>query len=109
MESDDHSLIQKGLHIFILFALSVAYPSFQLLTKSVAFFIAGNNQPVDLIFLSTVLSLILPGLLVTLSWIGGHRRVHARHTYLVILFLLVFAMVLPALKMILSLPAGWMF
>ena len=67
----------RSLHIFALFGFAVAQPLFDLLSKNADFLVAHDLRPLDLLILASILSLLLPSLLVLVETLGSflHRRV----------------------------------
>jgi len=87
------------LHLFTLGAFAVAQPIFDLFGRQAEFFVARRSEPVDIVILTTVLCLAVPGVLAVLEIIVGLVNLRARrvcHVFLV--SILVSLILLPALK-----------
>lgn len=99
--------LSHGLHILVLFAFAVGQPIFDLLTRFPEFFVARHSEPVDILVLTVALSLLIPGLMVSLVTITAlvSRRVH-RWVHSVMVAVLLAAIVLQALKNILWLSGS---
>ncbi len=69
--------VETRVHIFALFGFAVAQPLFDLLSKNADFLVAHDLRPLDLLILASILSLLLPSLLVLVETFGSflHRRV----------------------------------
>ena len=83
----------------ILFNLAIAQPLFEVLAKSVPFFVAERSQPVDIILLVLLLCVLIPAVFFALEIIASHFSQKLQvgfHTLLVALLLATIA--LPALK-----------
>jgi hypothetical protein len=107
-EDFDQSLLQRGLHLLILFGIAVAYPAFQILTGSATFFIAGEYHSRDLLFLTATLCFFIPLTLLFFEWVLGARRITGRCAHAFVIFLLIAMIVLPGLKKAANWPTIWM-
>ena len=73
----------EALHVFVLFSFALAQPLFDLLSKNAEFFVARHSAPIDVIFLTLILCVLLPTLVVLIEMVAGifgrrpRRVVHA--------------------------------
>ncbi len=93
----------RFIHLLVLSAFTTAQPIYDLLSRHPEFLPAHQSEPVDILLLTLVLSLLLPGaaVLVVRSLARVHPQLGAG-TYLALLGLLTAGLVLQALK---KLPA----
>ena len=100
-----HRFPDGSLHLFILFNLAIAQPLFDLLARSAPFFVAERSQPLDIILLVLLLTILMPSLFVVLEVMAGllsQRLRNGLHTLFVAALLTVIA--LPALKRVDDVP-----
>ena len=93
------------LHIFVLCSFAVAQPLFDLLSRNAEFFVARHSEPVDVIILIVIVSVLLPVPVVLIEVVAGLFGRCARkgvHGFMVASLLTVIA--LPALEKIFELP-----
>ena len=94
-----------SLHIFVLFGFAVAQPLFDLLSQNADFLVAHDLRPLDLLILASILSLLLPGVLVLVEAVASllHRRL-GDYVHGLAAGLLVAAVALQAFKKLLGGP-----
>ena len=100
-----HRFPDGSLHLFILFNLAIAQPLFDLLARSAPFFVAERSQPLDIILLVLLLTILMPSLFVVLEVMAGllsQRLRNGLHTLFVAALLTVIA--LPAFKRVDDVP-----
>jgi len=93
------------LHIFVLFSFAISQPLFNLLSRNAEFFVARHSEPIDVIILVLILSVVLPAFLVlveTVAGILGRRVRKVVHGFFVAGLLAVIA--LPPLKRLFEFP-----
>ena len=59
------------LHIFVLAGFSVTQPLFDLLSRNAEFFVAHDTEPIDILLLTGLLSVLIPVLMVGLELLVG--------------------------------------
>ena len=62
---------QRLLHVWVLSAFALAQPIYDVLRKSAEFFVAHEADRVDLVLLTLMLSVIVPGILAAIIWALG--------------------------------------
>ena len=65
------SLLERGLHLAVLWALAVAQPLFDLLGRNPEFFATRGSPPGDIVAFAVLAVLAGPLLLVGLEWLAG--------------------------------------
>lgn len=83
------------LHIFVLAGFSVAQPLFDLLSRNAEFFVAHDTEPIDILLLAVLLSVLIPLLMVGLELLVGSINSAAQrmlHVSLVGFFSALFAL-----------------
>src|SRR6516165_4868777 len=74
-----NSKLAAALHVATLCAFALAQPLYDLLEHNAEFFVAHRSQPSDILLLAALLSLVLPGVLLTaLLLVPGSVRPIAR-------------------------------
>ena len=61
----------SALHLFTLASLAIAKPLYDTAARDAAFFVVRGSRPVDILSLITVLSLVIPGIMVLLMLAAG--------------------------------------
>ncbi len=105
MMSRKRDVLVDGAHLFALSNLAVAQPLYDLLGRNAEFFVARRSDPVDVLFLSVGLSLLIPAIFLLtegLAGLLGHRVRRSVHYFWI--GALVATSLLPPLKSLDALP-----
>ncbi len=98
-------LLADGVLIFFLCGVAVAQPLYDVLSRGAEFFVARRSEPIDIVAMVAILSVLLPGALwVALALIDLLNRQARRTLHVVVVSILLSIVFLPALKQIDALP-----
>jgi hypothetical protein len=64
-------LLERGLHIAVLWALAVAQPLFDLLGRNPEFFATRGSRPGDIVAFALLVTFVVPLALIGLEWLAG--------------------------------------
>ena len=64
-------LLERGLHVAVLWALAVAQPLFDLLGRNPEFFATRGSPPGDIVAFALLVTFAVPLLLIGLEWLAG--------------------------------------
>ena len=99
-------LVERGVHIAVLWALAVAQPLFDLLGHNAEFFATRGSPPSDIVVFALVAAFAVPLVVIAVEWLAGLVSAPlALAVHLVCVALLVAAIVLQAIDLAGTAPA----
>jgi hypothetical protein len=99
-------LLERGLHIAVLWALAVAQPLFDLLGRNPEFFATRGARPVDIVAFALMVTFVVPLVLIGVEWLAGLASgAVAWALHLVYVAILVAAITLQAIELAGPVPA----
>lgn len=99
-------LLERGLHVTVLWALAVAQPLFDLLGRNPEFFATRGSPPGDIVAFALLVAFAVPLALTGLEWLAGLAGEGAgRAAHLVCVTVLVAAIALQVIGLAAAVPA----
>jgi hypothetical protein len=99
-------LLERGVHIAVLWALAVAEPLFDLLGRNPEFFAVRGADPRDIVAFALLITFVVPLALIAVEWLVAlASATAARALHLVYMATLVAAIALQAIELAGPLPA----
>jgi Sulfatase len=99
-------LLERGLHIAVLWALAVAQPLFDLLGRNPEFFALRGSQPRDIVAFALLVTFAVPLVVLAVEWVAGRlSEAVALAIHVVCVAVLVGAIALQAISLAGTVPA----